>query len=53
MNKASRDELESLPGVTAEAIISGRPYNAGADLRRRHVLSKEEYDRIADKIIAR
>src|SRR5579875_3580897 len=56
INKASRDELERLPGVTpeiADRIIAGRPYQEGADLYHRHIVSKAEYNQIADKIQAR
>lgn len=56
INKAGRDELETLPGITprlAEAIIAERPYTSGADLLRRHTVTKAEYDRIADRIMAR
>lgn len=56
INKASSDELERLPGVTpeiADRIIAGRPYQQGADLYHRHIVSKAEYDRISGKIEAR
>ena len=56
INKASRDDLETLPGISparADAIIEHRPYRAGAELLRRHIVSKAEYNRIAQKITAR
>ena len=56
INKASDEQLQALPGITprmAETIIADRPYESGAELVRRHVVSKAEYDRIADKIVAR
>lgn len=56
INKASEDQLEQLPGIapeTADAIVAGRPYESGADLLHRHIVSKAEYNRIADKIEAR
>lgn len=56
INKATAEQLESLPGITpgrAEAIIAHRPYQSGEDLIRKHVLSKPEYSRIVDHITAR
>ncbi len=56
INKASREDLQSLPGITtysADAIIRHRPYQASTDLLRRHVLTKVEYNRIVDRITAR
>lgn len=56
INKASKDDLETLPGVTpgiADRIIAGRPYDTGADLYHRRIVSKAEYDRIAEKIQAK
>lgn len=56
INKASSDELQTLPGVTpqvADTIVADRPYENGAELLRRRIVSKKEYDQIADKIVAR
>ncbi len=56
INKASSDDLQRLPGVTpdmADRIIAGRPYQEGADLYHRHIVSKAEYNQIAGKIEAR
>ena len=56
INKAPAEELERLPGVTPEAaerIIAGRPYASGDELLHRRIVSKQEYDRIADKIEAK
>ena len=56
INKASREDLQTLPGVTpriADTIIADRPYDSGAELLRRHIVSKQEYDQIADKIETR
>lgn len=55
INRASSDELTSLPGIDATAarrIIDHRPYGDTADLVKRRVVSREEYDRISDKISA-
>ncbi|HEX3891694.1 MAG TPA: helix-hairpin-helix domain-containing protein [Terracidiphilus sp.] len=56
INKASADDLKSLPGVDdahARKIIDGRPYNDASDLVKKHVVSGTEYDRISDKVTAR
>ena len=56
INRASREELQNLPGVTrriADTIIADRPYDSGAELLRRHIVTKQEYDQIADKIEAK
>jgi DNA uptake protein ComE-like DNA-binding protein len=56
INKASADQLDSLPGLSegeARHIIAGRPYASSDELVKRHIISKGEYDRIAGKIEAR
>lgn len=56
INKASESDLETLPGIdeaAARRIIDGRPYDAGSDLVKKRLISRTEYDRIADKIVAR
>jgi DNA uptake protein ComE-like DNA-binding protein len=55
INKASREDLLSLPGITereADRIISGRPFADTHELVTRHVLSGAEYDKIRDRVIA-
>lgn len=55
INKAAQDDLETLPGVDADLagkIIAGRPYKNSAELLHRHIVSKSEYDKIADKVKA-
>ena len=55
INHASADDLKTLPGVDdarAQKIIDGRPYDDSGDLVKKHVVSKAEYDRISDKIVA-
>jgi competence protein ComEA len=55
INRASREDLLSLPGLTeheADRIIAERPYDNTDDLVRRHVLPREEYDKISDRVIA-
>lgn len=56
INSAPESELDALPGVgkaRAEAIIKNRPYSGKDDLLSRHVLPKNVYEGIKDKIIAR
>lgn len=56
INKSSADDLRSLPGIddaTAHRIIEHRPYTDSYDLIKRHVITHEEYNRIAGKIEAR
>jgi DNA uptake protein ComE-like DNA-binding protein len=56
LNKASAEDLQSLPGIdeaAAHRIIEHRPYNDSYDLVKRHILSRAAYDRIAGKVEAR
>jgi competence protein ComEA len=55
INKASADDLETLPGidaVRARKIIANRPYQSSDELVKQRILSQGEYDRIADGITA-
>ena len=55
INKASREDLLSLPGLTerdADRIIAERPFENARDLVSRHVLPEQEFDRIRDRVIA-
>jgi DNA uptake protein ComE-like DNA-binding protein len=56
INKASADQLETLPGITpaqARRIVAGQPYASSDELVKRHMVSQAEYERIADKIETR
>ena len=56
VNKASKDQLLSLPGMStegAERIIDGRPYNSASDLVSRRAISQQEYDKIKDQVTAK
>lgn len=56
VNKASAEDLRSLPGIDEEAaqrIIDHRPYSDSYEMVKRHVISREEYNRIAGKVEAR
>jgi competence protein ComEA len=55
LNSATKEQLTSLPGVTADEadrILSGRPYSDPHELVTRRILPKPEYDRISDRITA-
>jgi DNA uptake protein ComE-like DNA-binding protein len=55
INKASREDLLTLPGITerqADRIIAERPFNDAHDLVTRRVVSQEEYDKIRNRVIA-
>lgn len=53
LNTASKAQLVSLPGMddaSADRVIAGRPYSSEHDLLEKHLLSREEYNKIADSI---
>lgn len=53
LNKASKDELASLPGVTshqADRIIAERPYASPQQLVTRRILTEDEYSQIQDRV---
>ncbi|HEV3512762.1 MAG TPA: helix-hairpin-helix domain-containing protein [Candidatus Sulfotelmatobacter sp.] len=54
LNKASKDDLASLPGITsheADRIIAERPYANTHQLVTRHVLAQDEYAQIQDRVV--
>ncbi len=56
INKASKDQLLSLPGMSSEGadrIIGGRPYSSASELVSRRVISQSEYDKIKDQVTAK
>ena len=56
VNKASKEQLSSLPGMStegAERIIDGRPYSSASELVSRRIISQQEYDKIKDQITAK
>ena len=56
LNRATKEQLESLPGIDAAAanrVIASRPYSNPQELLSRHVVSRREYDRIADLVTAK
>ncbi|MFZ0818410.1 MAG: helix-hairpin-helix domain-containing protein [Candidatus Sulfotelmatobacter sp.] len=55
INKASREDLLSLPGITehdADRIIADRPFADTHELVTRHAISDTEYDKIRGQVIA-
>jgi competence protein ComEA len=53
LNTASKDQLMTLPGLTAteaDRLIARRPYHAPDELVTKHVLTRAEYDKIADQV---
>jgi len=54
LNKASRDDLSGLPGISpekADRMIAERPYASTHQLVTRHVLSEEQYAQIQDRVV--
>ena len=54
LNRASKDDLASLPGVSArraDRIIAERPYAYTHQLVSRHVLTEDEYAQIQDRVV--
>ncbi|HME32397.1 MAG TPA: helix-hairpin-helix domain-containing protein [Terriglobales bacterium] len=53
LNSASKSKLTSLPGITddaADRIIAARPYSDVHQLLDRRIISRDEYNKIADSI---
>lgn len=54
LNRASKPDLESLPGITtqkADRIIAERPYANAHQLVTRRILTEDEYAQIQDRIV--
>jgi len=54
LNKASKDDLASLPEITShqvDRIIAERPYANTHQLVTRHLLTEAEYSQIQDRIV--
>ena len=56
LNTATKERLLSLPGVTAaeaDRVIAGRPYSEPGEVVTRRIMTKIEYDKIADRVTAK
>jgi DNA uptake protein ComE-like DNA-binding protein len=54
LNRATRQDLESLPGVNshqAERIVAERPYANTHQLVTRRILSEDQYSQIQDRVV--
>lgn len=54
LNRASKADLESLPGMTpqkSDRIIAERPYANSHQLVTRHILTEDEYAQIQDRVV--
>lgn len=53
LNSASKAQLMGLPGMddaAADRVIAGRPYSSEHELLERRIVSREEYNKIADSV---
>jgi competence protein ComEA len=56
INSATPEELKTVPGITegtALLITGGRPYQKTDELVSRQILTKEQFDKIKDGIVAK
>lgn len=56
INKASKEDLEKLPGIGpayAQKIVNGRPFARKDELVSRKIVPQATYDKVRDKIIAK
>ncbi len=56
LNKASKDELASLPNMTAEKadkVIASRPFSSPEQLVTRRILTQAQYDQVKTKVVAK
>jgi DNA uptake protein ComE-like DNA-binding protein len=54
LNKATRQDLESLPGINAhqaERIVAERPYANTHQLVTRRILTEDQYAQIQDRVV--
>ncbi len=55
INSATKDELDSLPGIgdaLAQKIVAGRPYRTKRDLATRKIIPQSTYEKIKARIVA-
>jgi DNA uptake protein ComE-like DNA-binding protein len=56
LNSATKEQLLMLPGISpaeADRMMEGRPYHESKELLDRQILSKSQYDQIADRVTAK
>jgi len=56
INSASKEDLMKLSGITdelAEKIIAGRPYKSKTELSKKSILTKAEYAKVRNHVIAK
>jgi competence protein ComEA len=55
INSATKDKLTAVPGIddaTAQKIIAGRPFRTKRDLLTRKILTKDQYAKVKDQLVA-
>jgi len=55
INSATKDELDTLPGIgeeLAQKIVAGPPYRTKRDLVTSKIIPQSTYEKIKDRIIA-
>ena len=54
INSATKEELVAagLDEATAQKVIDGRPYKTKRALLNKHILTKDEYNKVGGKLIA-
>ena len=56
INSAGKAELKTLPGISdadADKIIAGRPYGSKSHLTTRNLITREIYENLKTRVIAR
>jgi DNA uptake protein ComE-like DNA-binding protein len=56
INSAAKEDLMKLPGIgdaTADKIVAGRPYKTKAELLSKKIVTKAQYSKIRNLVIAK